>query len=115
MIFARKPDDALASLVKKLDAKVAQIADEKVREAVADLDKLSAKSSDDKLKKLVKQLHDHVAQKPPSRLAAFVNLLGTDRDGLESDARTFAKEQGIQNIPIVVPVEIENGPENFGI
>lgn len=77
MIFARKSDAALASLVKQLDTLVAEHADEK--------------------------------------LSAFVNLLGEDREALEADAKKFAAKHKIANIPVVVPVEFENGPDNFGI
>ncbi len=77
MIFARKSDAALASLVKQVDALVAKHADKK--------------------------------------LSAFVNLLGDDRDTLEADAKKFAADHKIANLPIVVPVEFTNGPDNFGI
>ena len=77
MIFARKSDAALASLVKQVDTLVAEHADEK--------------------------------------LSAFVNLIGEDRDALEADAKEFAAKNKVANIPVVVPVEFENGPDNFGI
>ncbi|HXT59426.1 MAG TPA: hypothetical protein VN699_12375 [Pirellulales bacterium] len=77
MIFARKSDAALASLVKRLDTLVAEHADEK--------------------------------------LSAFVNLIGEDREALEADAKKFAVKHKIANIPVVVPVEFDNGPDNFGI
>jgi hypothetical protein len=77
MIFARKSDDGLASLVKKIDALVAENTDKDLR--------------------------------------AFVNLIGEDREALEEQAKAFAEENEIANTPIVVPVEFENGPANFGI
>jgi hypothetical protein len=77
MIFARKSDTALASLVKQIDALVEKHADEK--------------------------------------LSSFVNLLGEDRDALEVEAKKFAAEHKVANLPVVVPVEFTNGPENFGI
>ncbi|HUY32838.1 MAG TPA: hypothetical protein VMV69_08660 [Pirellulales bacterium] len=77
MIFARKSDAALASLVKQVDALVAKHADKK--------------------------------------LSSFVNLLGEDRDTLEADAKQFAADHKIANVPIVVPIEFTNGPDNFGI
>jgi len=77
MIFARKSDAALASLVKQVDALVAKHADKK--------------------------------------LSSFVNLLGEDRDALEADAKKFAADHKIANVPLVVPVESEDGPANFGI
>ena len=77
MIFARKSDAALASLVKQLDALVEKHADKK--------------------------------------LSAFVNFVGDDRDALEAEAKQFAADHKIANLPIVVPIEFTNGPENFGI
>lgn len=77
MVFARKPDAALASLVKQLD-------------------KLVAKHEDMELK-------------------AFVNLLGEDPDALAEDAKEFGEKHKITHVPIVVPVETENGPANFGV
>jgi hypothetical protein len=77
MIFARKSDAALASLVKRVDKLVAEHADKK--------------------------------------LSAFVNLLGEDRETLETDAKSFAEKHEIEKLPIVVPVEFINGPDNFGI
>ena len=34
---------------------------------------------------------------------------------METDAKKFAADQKIANVPIVVPVEFTNGPDNFGI
>jgi hypothetical protein len=74
-----------------------------------------ARKADDHLASLVKQLDKAVADNQGKRLSAFVNLLGDDREALEADAAKFASENKIENIPIVVPVEFENGPANFGI
>ena len=77
MVFSRKADANLASLVKKLDAAVAKNADDK--------------------------------------LAAFVNLLGDNEEALESHAKDLGKKASAPNVPIVVPVEYENGPADYGI
>lgn len=77
MVFARKSDAALASLVKKLDQAIEKHADEKLK--------------------------------------VFVNLLGDDRDKLEEQAEQLVADQKLKNIPVVVPVEHEEGPANYGL
>ncbi|HEX5443381.1 MAG TPA: hypothetical protein VFW87_06120 [Pirellulales bacterium] len=77
MVFSRKADENVASLVKKLDAAVEKNAEEK--------------------------------------LAAFVNLLGDNEEALESHAKELGKKASAPNVPIVVPVEYENGPADYGI
>ena len=74
-----------------------------------------ARKSDAALASLVKQLDKLVAEHADDKLSAFVNLLGEDRDALEAHAKEFASKNKIANIPVVVPVEFENGPDNFGI
>ncbi|HEV3003361.1 MAG TPA: hypothetical protein VGX78_02825 [Pirellulales bacterium] len=74
-----------------------------------------ARKSDAALASLVKQVDELLAKHSDKKLSSFVNLLGEDRDALESDAKKFASEHKIAGVPIVVPVETENGPANFGI
>lgn len=74
-----------------------------------------ARKSDAALAGLVKQLDAAVADNADKKLQAFVNLMGEDREALESDAAAFAADNEISQVPIVVPVEHENGPANFGI
>ena len=74
-----------------------------------------ARKSDAALACLVKQVDTLVAEHADEKLSAFVNLIGEDRDALEADAKEFAAKNKIANIPVVVPVEFENGPDNFGI
>ena len=74
-----------------------------------------ARKADDNLASLVKQLDQLIADNADKKLSAFVNLLGDDREALEADAKKFAADHGIENIPFVVPVEFENGPADFGI
>ncbi len=74
-----------------------------------------ARKADEQLGELVKQLDAKVADASDSKLAAFVNLLGESRDDLETAAKEFGETTGTKNVPIVVPVEYENGPENYGI
>jgi hypothetical protein len=77
MVFARKPDAALASLVKQLDKALVQHADK--------------------------------------QLSSFVNLLGEDREALDTSAKEFAKKNELEKVAVVVPIEFEDGPKNFGI
>ncbi|HUY91714.1 MAG TPA: hypothetical protein VMV10_23430 [Pirellulales bacterium] len=74
-----------------------------------------ARKSDAALASLVKQLDQLVAEHADDKLSAFVNLIGEDRETLEADAKEFAAKHKIKNIPVVVPLEYENGPDNFGI
>lgn len=74
-----------------------------------------ARKSGDDLASLVKKLDKLVAKHQEEKLAAFVNFLGDDRDALEADAKEFGSKHEIEQIPLVVPVEFENGPENFGV
>lgn len=77
MVFTRKPNEQLVSLVKELDQAV---------------EKHSEKD-----------------------LKAFVNVLGAEREKAEADTKKFAKTSGAKNVPFVVPVESENGPEDYSI
>jgi hypothetical protein len=74
-----------------------------------------ARKSDAALASLVKQLDELVAKHEDKELRVFVNLLGEDQEALEEQAKELAKKSEAKHIPIVVPVEFENGPENFGI
>jgi hypothetical protein len=42
-------------------------------------------------------------------------LLGADREALESQAKELAEKNNLQNVPITVPVEFEDGPKDFGV
>ena len=74
-----------------------------------------ARKSDAALASLVKQLDQAIDEHKDDKLKAFVNLLGDDRDRLEADAEKLVKDQKLKNIPVVVPVENEEGPANYGI
>lgn len=74
-----------------------------------------ARTSDEKLASFVKELDKAVKEHSDDELKAFVNLIGDNRDSLETDAKEFGKKNEVENVPIVVPVEYENGPEDYGI
>lgn len=73
------------------------------------------RTTDGKVADLVKKLDAAVAKNSDEKLAAFVNLLGEDQEALESQAKKFASKTKVENVPVVVPVEFENGPDNYGI
>lgn len=74
-----------------------------------------AKDQGDGLASLVKELDKVVAANSDKKLGAFVNFIGDDRDVLEDSATAFVEKHNVQNVPIVVPVEFELGPKNFGV
>jgi hypothetical protein len=74
-----------------------------------------ARTSGKNLNELVKKLDAAVDKNSDKELAAFVNLIGEDRDSLEADAKKLATSTKAENVPIVVPIEFENGPADYGI
>lgn len=74
-----------------------------------------ARKVDDNLASLAKKLDSAIAENKDKKLATFINIIGEDRDALEAAAKKFASENKLQNVAVVVPVEFENGPANFGI
>lgn len=74
-----------------------------------------ARKSDAALASLVKQLDEAIEKHQDDKLKAFVSLLGDDRDKLEQEAGDLVAKAKIANIPVVVPVENESGPANYGI
>ena len=64
---------------------------------------------------LAKQLDEAVAQNSEKQFKAFVNLMGSDREQMEAAAKKFGADNKLANVPVVVPVEFENGPDDYGI
>jgi hypothetical protein len=79
------------------------------------------RGADKNVAALVKKLDGAIAasaadeKDAKKQLAGFVNLLGTDRESLEAQAKEFGAATKAENVPVVVPVEFENGPEDYGI
>jgi hypothetical protein len=73
------------------------------------------RSTSPKVAELVKKLDAAVAENESSKLRVFVNLLGDDKETLAKRAKKFAAKSKAKNVPIVVPNEFENGPDNYGI
>jgi hypothetical protein len=73
------------------------------------------RSSGDKVTQLVKELDEAVAKNSDKQLRAFVNIVGEDRSAAETAAKEFGSKNSFANVPIVVPQESDNGPDNYGI
>lgn len=74
-----------------------------------------ARQSDTVVATLAKQLDEIVAKNTDKSLKAFVNLMGTDKGALEKSAAELADANKLTSVPVVVPNEFENGPEDYGI
>jgi hypothetical protein len=66
---------------------------------------------DKNVESLVAKLDESVGKN--KGLTAFVNVLGTDSDAAAKTAKKLGA--GSKNVPVVVPVESENGPADYGI
>ena len=73
------------------------------------------RSTDKSVAELAQQLNDLVAKNSEQQLRAFVNVIGENRDALETSAKKFGTSNKLSNVPVVVPVEFENGPGNYGV
>ena len=74
-----------------------------------------ARKADDKLAALVKGLDELVAKNGDKQLKAFVNIMADSKDAADAAAKSFAASTKAPTIPVVVPVEYANGPDNYGI
>ncbi len=71
------------------------------------------RKSSDAIAQLTKALNDAVAKNEDKQLSAFVNVMNADKAAAEKAAQTLAAHS--DKVPVVVPVENENGPANYGI
>ena len=74
-----------------------------------------ARTPGEPVAKLAQGLDSAVAKNSDKQLKAFVNLLGSDREQMEAAAKELGTKNKLANVPVVVPVEFENGPDNYGI
>jgi hypothetical protein len=74
-----------------------------------------ARKSDAALASLARQIDEAMAKSEDKKLSSFINLLGADREALEQAAKDLAAKNKLNNVPVVVPVEFEDGPKDFGI
>jgi hypothetical protein len=72
-----------------------------------------SRNADKSLAQLMGKLDDVVAKNSDKQLKAFINILGDDREKLEDVAKKFGKDS--KNVPVVVPVEFESGPKDYGV
>jgi len=73
------------------------------------------RSTDKSVTKLVAELDKHVKKFEDEQLRAFVNVVGESKPAAEKMVKALAKSTKTENIPYVVPVEFENGPENYAL
>lgn len=74
-----------------------------------------ARTADESLGKLAKELDTAVSANSEKQFKAFVNVMSSDRDAAEKAAKDFCEANGLKNVPVVVPVEFQNGPGDYGI
>jgi hypothetical protein len=74
-----------------------------------------ARKSDAALASLAKQIDKKMTEHADKKLSSFINLLGDDREALEKSAKDLATSHKLDNVPVVVPVEFEDGPKDFGV
>jgi hypothetical protein len=74
-----------------------------------------ARKTDGAVAALAKELNSAVGDNESKQLSAFINVLGTDKDAAEKSAKALADTAKTDKVPVVVPVESENGPANYGI
>lgn len=73
------------------------------------------RSTDPKVVKLIESLDKVIASNSDQDVRAFVNILGESKDEASENAAKVAKSSKSKNVPIVVPNEVENGPDNYGL
>lgn len=73
------------------------------------------RSTDENVVALATQMNDLVQKNAEKKLASFVAVIGEDREELEKTATQFGKKNKLVSVPVVVPVEHENGPANYGV
>jgi hypothetical protein len=72
-----------------------------------------SRNADKSLAQLMGKLNEAVGKNSDKQLKAFINIMGEDREKLEEVAKKFGKDS--KNVPVVVPVEFESGPKDYGI
>ncbi len=74
-----------------------------------------ARQTDPALATLVKELDQLIAKNESKKFSAFVNLIGTDQKALEVKAKELGTKNKVERVPVVVPVDLPNGPESYKI
>lgn len=65
--------------------------------------------------KLTSELNAAVTKNADKELAVFVNVMNADKAAAEKGAKDLASHAKTDKVPVVVPVENENGPANYGV
>lgn len=73
------------------------------------------RSTSEAVAKLTSELNAAVTKNADKELAAFVNVINADKAAAEKSAKDLASHAKTDKIPVVVPVENENGPANYGV
>ena len=73
------------------------------------------RSSNDKVVELVKSLDAEMKKNESKQLRAFVNVMAEDKTDAAEAAKTLAASSKATNVPFVVPNEVENGPDDYGL
>jgi hypothetical protein len=74
-----------------------------------------ARKADANLAALAKELDKEVAKNSDQKLSSFINLIGGDSAELKTEAKEFAAKNELENVALVVPDDVANGPEEFKI
>lgn len=74
-----------------------------------------ARQPNETLVQLSQQLDAATDKHKAAELHAFVNLLGANRDATEAAAKKFGVKAKLERVPVVVPLENENGPADYGL
>ncbi|MEC8346071.1 MAG: hypothetical protein VXZ63_13050, partial [Planctomycetota bacterium] len=73
------------------------------------------RSAGEKVAELVQNLDAQLKKNSSKQLRAFVNVMGEERVDAEAAAKTLAQSSKASNVPFVIPNEVENGPDNYGL
>jgi hypothetical protein len=73
------------------------------------------KSTGEAVASLSKQLNEAISKNADAQLTGFVNVMNADKATAEKSAKELAAKVADGKLPVVVPVENENGPANYGI
>ena len=73
------------------------------------------KSTGEAVAALSKELNAAIAKNADAQLTGFVNVMNADKAAAEKAAKELAEKVGAEKLPVVVPVENENGPANYGL
>ncbi|HUG71152.1 MAG TPA: hypothetical protein VMM76_25610 [Pirellulaceae bacterium] len=73
------------------------------------------RSSDEQVVKLVQKLDAALGENSSKQLRAFVNVMGEDKSSATKEAKKLASASKAKEVPFVLPNEVENGPDNYGL